>query len=117
MGSYSSAATSSIAMSPPSSYHQGRSPGYRARGGMFSDLESFDFSRASRSEMKRLVRTLINSFTLMIFVYLTAFLAIFCGLFLLALRKVENLASAHYDCLSFMRPHANPVYNPQLQQQ
>ena len=67
--------------------------------------------------MKRLVRTLINSLTLMLFVYLTAFFAIFCGLFLLALRKVENLSSAHYDCLSFMRPPhvTNPVYNP-LQQ-
>jgi hypothetical protein len=74
-------------------------------GGILSDLDSFDFSRASRSDMKRLVRTLINTLTLMLFVYLTAFFAIFCGLFLLALRKAENLASAHHDCLSYMRPH------------
>jgi hypothetical protein len=105
MGSYSGVATTSVAMTPPTTYHQGKPPGgYRPRGGLLSDLDSFDFSRASRSDMKRLVRTLFNTLTLMLFVYLTAFFAIFCGLFLLALRKAENLASAHHDCLSYMRP-------------
>ena len=75
-------------------------------------MDSFDFSRASRKDVKKLARTMINSITIMLFGYVTAGFAIFCGLFLCALRKVENIASSHFECVQILRPTSS-LYNAQ----
>jgi len=76
--------------------------------GSLKELESFDFSTATRTETKNLVQTVINTVTIMLFGYVTFGFAIFFGLFLCFLRKVENVSSHHYDCLQAVRPNNAP---------
>ena len=91
-------------------HHEGMRPTKR-RPSLFSEIDSYDFSHATRDEAKRLARTLINSVTIIFIGYITAGFAIFFGLFLCGMREVENAASNHYDCLQNLRPIMNLQMN------